>query len=296
MSRSNPIAEKVLAWYGLNSRALPWRETRDPYAIWVSEIMLQQTRVETVIPYYRRFLSLFPDVETLAAAPLQDVLKAWENLGYYSRARNLHRSAKLLMTETGGKLPETLEAWLLLPGVGTYTGSAIMSFAFGECLPAMDGNVRRVLCRLYALETRVDDQRSLEKMRKIAGTLVPSEDSSSFNQALMDLGATICTPRKPACGVCPVQSECQAFRRNLQEKLPPGKKRSPLPQRVMTAAVIHDRRGRFLVVQRTADGLLGGLWKLPGGERLGNESLAKTVVRTVRDELGVSRWWSRRSV
>lgn len=287
MSRLNPIARKVLAWYGRNGRSLPWRETQDPYAIWVSEVMLQQTRVETAIPYYRRFLSLFPDVRTLAAAPLQDVLKAWENLGYYGRARNLHKAARLLVAQTGGKVPEKLEAWLKLPGVGTYTASAIMSIAFGECVPAMDGNVRRVLSRLHAIGTRVDAPETLGRLRGIAGELVPPKDSSSFNQALMDLGAMVCTPQKPSCEACPVQRDCLAFSRNLQGAIPLGKKRSPLPLRVMTAALIRDRRGRYLVVRRPEEGLLGGLWKFPGGEKRGKETLAKAVARTVHEEVGV---------
>jgi A/G-specific adenine glycosylase len=288
MPYSSSVAKKLLAWYAKNRRSLPWRETRDPYAIWVSEVMLQQTRVDTVIPYYNRFLSLFPDVETLAKAPLQEVLKAWENLGYYGRVRNLHKAAKRVVTEMGGKLPETLEGWVDLPGIGTYTGSAILSIAYGLCLPAIDGNVRRVLCRLYAVDTPPDDPSTAERVREIAEGIIPSEDSSSFNQAIMDLGATICTPRKPACGVCPVRGCCLALGKSIQETLPLRKKRSPLPHKDMTAALIRDGRGRYLVARRSEEGLLGGLWKFPGGEKQGAESLSKTVVRTVREEVGVS--------
>ncbi len=287
MPRSNPITRRLLSWYTKEARSLPWRETQDPYAIWVSEVMLQQTRVDTVIPYYRRFLSLFPDVGSLAGASIEEVLKAWENLGYYSRARNLHKAARIVMSEMGGKLPGSLEAWMRLPGVGVYTASAILSFAFGKSLPAMDGNVRRVLSRLYALEGCIDDPATLGRIREIAEAIVPSRDASSFNQALMDLGATICTPRKPSCNECPVKGFCLAYSRNVQETLPIRKRRAPLPQKEMTAALIRDGRGRYLVVRRPEEGLLGGLWKFPGGERRGTETIKRAVARTVLEEVGV---------
>lgn len=283
----NAITERTLDWYAHHQRDLYWRHTRDPYLIWVSEIMLQQTQVETVIPYFRRFLSMFPTVQALAKASQQDVLKAWENMGYYARARNLHAAARQVVSNLEGKIPRSREALLSLPGIGPYTASAILSFAFGQRVPTLDGNVRRVLCRLFAIRTPLGQTQTERRLSELARDMVPDKDPSSFNQGLMDLGSAICTPKRPSCARCPLQEFCQAFQLKLQETLPITKKRGLLPQKQMTAGIIRNGQDRLLIVQRPSKGLLGGLWKFPGGERKKGEGLRKAIERTVMEELGV---------
>lgn len=285
---SKKITKRILRWYRENGRSLPWRQTRDPYAIWVSEVMLQQTRVETVVPFFNRFLSRFPTVKDLAESSLQDVLKTWENMGYYSRARNLHKSARLVSDEMEGRIPETYEGLIRLPGIGAYTASAILAFAFGKKILAMDANVSRVFTRFFCIVKYLDDPETASKLRELAAPyLSTTNDSSSFNQALMDLGATICTPRSPECGACPVRENCVACRLNMQGRLPLRRRREPIPHREMTAGLIRDRKGRFLVIQRPAHGLLGGLWKFPGGEKGRRETLPEALSRTIREEVGI---------
>jgi A/G-specific adenine glycosylase len=281
------IPHRLLRWYARNSRPLPWRQTRDPYAVWVSEVMLQQTRVETVIPYYSRVLSRFPTVETLAKASPQKVLKAWENMGYYGRARNLHSAAKEVVARWKGRVPGTREELLSLPGIGEYTAAAVLCFAFGESVPAVDGNVRRVLSRVYAVREPLERTETLKRLDQLAGGLVPPKQASSFNQALMDLGATVCTPRNPLCRECPLTDLCLAERQGLQGMLPITERHAPLPHKSMTAALIRDGSGRFLMVRRPPHGLLGGLWKFPGGEKTKGERLEEALVRTVREEMGI---------
>lgn len=283
----HPITEKILIWYAQHQRNLPWRKTRNPYRIWVSETMLQQTQVETVIPYYKRFLSRFPTIPSLAKSSLDEVLKAWENLGYYSRARNLHAAAGEIMTKGKGKMPKTLEALLTLPGFGPYTAAAILSFAFGERIATVDGNVRRVICRLFAIKESIHLGKTQQRISAIAAELVPEKDSASFNQGLMDLGASICSPRKPSCHLCPLSDLCQAFGKGLQHSLPVNKKRDPLPHKDITAGIIADAKGRLLITQRPMRGLLGGLWKFPGGERIPKETLEDALKRSVREELDI---------
>lgn len=281
------LTSRLLAWYAWNKRDLPWRRTQNPYHIWIAEIMLQQTRVDTVLPYYENFLSRFPSVEALAAAPLDVVLKTWENLGYYSRARNLHRAAKEMVGRFYGRVPETYEELRSLPGIGDYTAGAILSTAFGKPLPAVDGNARRVLSRLFAVTEPVDLAATQARLRKRAEDLMPKKSASAFNQALMELGATVCTPKAPSCDRCPVRVDCQAFESGRVEALPIKRGKAPLPCHLETAAVIHDSKGRLLLVRRFENGLLGGLWKLPGGRLKNGEDPAVGLTRAVRDELGV---------
>jgi A/G-specific adenine glycosylase len=285
--RSASIPKLVLRWYAEHQRDLPWRRTRNPYFIWVSEIMLQQTQVDTVLPYYSRFLSAFPTVESLAEASLQEVLKAWENLGYYSRARHLHLAAGEIATRWGGRIPSTEKDLLSLSGIGPYTAAAILSFAFGRKVATVDGNVRRILCRLFAIQEPLDRAHTLRRLHELAQELVPEDHSSPFNQGLMDLGASVCTPRNPSCSICPLQVLCMAKNKGLEKKLPVRKRRSPLAHKDITAGLIRDKQGRLLIVQRPSSGLLGGLWKFPGGTRKPHESLEKALKRTVRDELGI---------
>jgi len=256
--------------------------------VWVSEIMLQQTQVQTVLPYYRRFLTRFPTVRSLAATSVDEVLKAWENLGYYSRARHLHAAAGQIVKRWQGLLPSTEEELRLLPGIGAYTAGAIASIAYGIKAPALDGNVRRVLCRLFAVQGPLDQNRTQRRLRALAEALIPAGDPGRFNQGLMDLGAAVCTPRKPACDRCPLQDLCLAAARGLQEKLPLKRKRPTLPHKQMTAAILADKRGRYLVVQRPAQGLLGGLWGFPGGARQDGERPQESLRRAVKKDLGIA--------
>jgi A/G-specific adenine glycosylase len=282
-----PIAKALLTWYGPRRRILPWREHPDPYRVWISEIMLQQTQVETVIPYYYRFLNRFPDVAALAAAPLDDVLKVWENLGYYARARHLYRAARILVEKFNEKLPDTWEAIITLPGIGNYTAGAILSIAFGKCVPAVDGNARRVLSRLYGIREPVDRRETQKYLRTLAVSLIPETAPGSFNQALMDLGAMICTPKSPACAGCPLRMPCKARQDGVQDLLPMSEKKPPPPHERVTAAVIFNRQGQVLIVRRPARGLLASLWKFPGGIVGKKETLEEGLARTVKEELGI---------
>ena len=249
--------------------------------------MLQQTRVETVVPYYRLFIERFPTVEALARAPLGDVLKTWENLGYYARARNLHKAAGEIAARFGGRIPERLEEVIRLPGIGRYTAGAILSIAFGRAVPAVDGNVRRVISRLHAIEESVDDEEVRERIEELVRTLVPTRDPGRFNQALMELGAVCCTPKSPACPACPLQDECRARLQGLSHRLPVRGKKKTVPHREVVAAVIRDGEGRILIVQRPSRGLLGSLWKFPGGILDSGEPQDEGLKRIVRDELGL---------
>lgn len=288
-ARERRIAALLLAWYDDNRRELPWRREgrADPYAVWVSEIILQQTRVETAGPYFERFMARFPDVQSLAVAELQDVLKAWENLGYYTRARNLHRAARAVVRDHGGRLPQDRDSLLALPGIGPYTAGAVLSIAFGRREAAVDGNVRRVLCRLHEIREPLDRAPTLREVEARAAALVPADRPGAFNQALMDLGSGICTPRGPRCLICPLRVECGAARTGDAEALPVKKRRPPVPHRNAAGAVIRDERGRVLLVKRPDHGLLGGLWKLPGGEIEDGEEPARALERLVAAEVGL---------
>jgi len=283
-----PLGRQLLAWYRRNQRSLPWRKTSDPYRIWISEIMLQQTQVDTVIPYYHRFLKAFPTVSSLARAPLQNVLKVWENLGYYSRARNIHAAARMIVEKFSGRIPDNLEVIQTLPGIGQYTAGAILSIAYGQAIPAVDGNVRRILCRLFAIRKPVDDTREQKQLQKIAALLIPVKHPGDFNQALMDLGATICKAKNPDCSRCPVACHCQARFHDLQNVLPIIRKAPAIPHRQAASAVIRNSKGMLLVVQRPASGLLASLWKLPGGFIKSGEDTENSLRRSVKEELGIS--------
>lgn len=282
------LGRRLLAWYKRHGRTLPWRETADPYRIWISEIMLQQTRVDTVIPYYKRFLKRFLDVFALARAPLQDVLKTWENLGYYSRARHLHAAAGIIVGRFGGRIPDTPEDIRTLPGIGDYTAGAILSIAYGRAVPAVDGNVRRILSRVFAIDRPVNDPREQKHFFELAASLVPGKRASDFNQALMDLGATICRAKNPDCGVCPLASLCLARRGDLQNDLPVLRKSPAIPHRQAVAAVVRNGKGLLLVVQRPAAGLLASFWKLPGGFVQDDENREAGLRRCIKEELGLS--------
>ncbi|MFA6134193.1 MAG: A/G-specific adenine glycosylase [Phycisphaerae bacterium] len=280
------VRRQILAWWDKGHRDMPWRQSRDPYAIWVSEIMLQQTQVATVVPYYRRFLRAFPSVDALAAAPPEAVLKAWEGLGYYSRARNLHRAAQQIIERHGGKVPQGVAALRALAGVGRYTAGAIASIAFNRPEPVLDGNVKRVLCRLLAITGDPRKPAVERRLWAIAQSLVPAKRPGDFNQAVMDLGALVCTPMGARCSACPLQRRCLARKLGIVSKLPRKVRRKPLPHYDIAAAVIW--RGRKLLIDKRPNaGLLGGLWEFPGGKMHKGEKAAAAAVRESAEELGI---------
>lgn len=283
---SSPIPKLLLAWYRAGHRALPWRGVRDPYRIWVSEIMLQQTQVDTVIPYYRRWLRRFPSVRALAAAPEQDLLALWEGLGYYSRARNLHKAAQVVVSQYEGRLPRTLEGLRALPGIGPYTAAAIASLAFGVDAAVLDGNVKRVLARLFDFQADVKSPRGEKQLWERAQSLLPPGEAGDYNQAIMDLGATICSPRSPQCAICPVRKHCLARKLGVQLERPVPRAKAPLPQRTLAVGVIR-KRGRVLISQRPSDELLGGLWAFPAGEFIEGRSQPYSLKRAVKRDWGI---------
>ncbi len=280
------MAGPLLRWFRRTARDLPWRRTKDPYAIWVSEIMLQQTQVETVTPYYERFLLRFPTVESLASADIDTILKLWEGLGYYSRARSLHRAAGQVVREFGGHLPETREALLTLPGIGPYTAGAIASIAFDQREPLVDGNVTRVLCRLFLIRRNPRQPAVQKKLWQIARSLLPTSHVGHFNQALMELGSQVCVPRGPRCDVCPVRRVCRARIHDLQDQVPVRARRKKIPSYLVAVGVVF-RKGRILIDKRKPEGLLGGFWEFPGGKKEPRETLEQALFREVREELGI---------
>jgi A/G-specific adenine glycosylase len=278
------LLKKLIPWYRARQRRLPWRETKDPYKIWISEVMLQQTTVSAVLSYYQEWLGLFPNMEALARAPRQSVLKAWEGLGYYARARNLHRAAKIICREHAGKVPDDYEAALALPGFGPYIAAAVLSFAYGKPLPVLDANVRRVAMRLAGVRGRPGRRTDRALLDLIRG-FFPAKKGREFNQAMMELGALVCRPRNPSCLGCPIQKECLAFRRGEQEIIPAPQKTD---LRKVEAVVGIIRKGRrYLVQQRPRQGLLAGLWEFPGGKKEGGETLKEALRRELVEELDI---------
>lgn len=266
---------------------MPWRGHSDPYAVWVSEIMLQQTRVETVIPYFERWMARFPSLQALAQASQQEVLQAWEGLGYYSRVRNLHQAAQKVVAELDGEIPSQVEGLRRLPGVGQYTAGAIASIAFGRDEPALDGNIRRVLARLFDVDLQLGSPQAEQRLWQLARQVMPPGRAGDMNQALMDLGATVCTPREPTCAACPLCDVCQARRLGVQEQRPVVKPAAPVPHYLVTAAVIRRADGKILLARRPPEGLLGGMWEYPGGKLETGEDLPACLRREIREELGV---------
>lgn len=252
-----PLVTRLLRWFAQHKRDLPWRrEPRDPYHVWLSEVMLQQTQVATVIPYFERWLQQLPTLEALAAASLDEVLKLWEGLGYYARARNFHTAVQIVVREHGGRIPQTVEGLMALPGIGRYTAGAMASLAFNAHAPVLDGNVKRVLSRVFGLRAPGDDE-----LWRLAESLLPKGRAGAFNEALMELGATVCTPRAPKCPLCPLNALCKAFASGNPETYPAKATKKATPHYDVITAVIVDRYGRVLMGQRPRDGLLGGLWE-----------------------------------
>ncbi len=284
------VRKRLLPWFAQNARDLPWRaEPRPPYAVWISEIMLQQTRVDTVIPYFLRFLARFPDPASLAAAPLQDVLKLWEGLGYYTRARQIHKAAQLLVRDHGGRLPSDPAQLAALPGLGPYTTAAVASFAFGIPLAVLDGNVIRVLARLLALPDDVGLPATKKKLQLLADALLLKDQPGAVNEAWMELGAILCTPRAPRCPDCPLRAVCRAAQLNTPEAFPKKKKKMKVPHKVVGAAVILNAKNQILIAQRKAEGgMLAGLWEFPGGKIAEGETMPQCIARELKEEMGIT--------
>ncbi len=277
------IRSQLLCWFSKHQRQLPWRAEYHPYHVWISEIMGQQTQIERVVHYFNNWISLFPDVESVAAASEQSILKAWEGLGYYSRARNIHRAAALLVCEHDAEVPRNYKALLGLPGIGPYTAAAIMSIAFNEPLPLQDANVERVLCRMLDLDLPVKHIVTRQRIKSFSEDLLPGDEPRSFNQALMELGALVCRPQAPECSCCPVRRCCLALAAGTVHERPvPAEKQRKIDIVMACAIIIHD--GRLYIQQRLADDVWGGLWEFPGGRLKKGEAPEQAAVREVAEE------------
>ena len=277
----------LLRWFSRHQRDLPWRRNRTAYRVWVSELMLQQTRADQALPYYTSFMKRFPSLRALAEAPRADVLKQWEGLGYYARARRAHETAKFLTKHKAGRFPRTYDALLELPGVGPYTAAAIASFCFGEDVAVLDGNVIRVLSRLLAYDNDVTSTSAKKDLLAWAHAILPRGRSAEFNEAVMELGALICSPRKPSCETCPMRRVCSAYEGGDPTPYPVKKKRGRVPHKIVGAGVVVNSRGQVLIAQRRDGDMLGGLWEFPGGKLEKGETMAACIARELDEELGI---------
>ncbi|MGB8540568.1 MAG: A/G-specific adenine glycosylase [Candidatus Acidiferrales bacterium] len=266
LAQLKTFQKRLLRWFRAHKRDLPWRASRDPYRIWVAEVMLQQTRIAAVMPYYDRFLHQFPDVESLASAPTAEVLKLWSGLGYYSRARNLHRAAKEIVAQHNRKFPRTLDEALELPGIGTYTAAAVLSIAYDVPLGVVDGNVARVLARLRAIPDDLRQPRRWRELANIAQNWLPRDAAGDWNQALMELGEVICTPQIPRCEICPVSKWCRAYKLGLTDKIPAPRIKRATEHIKIAAAILRDARGRTILVKDPGAHdhvLFSRMWQFP---------------------------------
>jgi A/G-specific adenine glycosylase len=278
------FTKDLLRWYGRHHRNLSWRETSDPYAIWVSEVMLQQTTVQAVIPYYEKWLTLFPDLGSLAREPLRKVLKAWQGLGYYARARHMRQAAQVLVKRYDSRFPRRYEELRRLPGFGPYTTAAILSLVFDLPYPVLDANVRRVVMRLARMSGGPNAKKDKLLMERLLGW-IPRKKPGLFNQAMMELGALVCRPHGPLCLLCPVSAFCRAYEAGDQEIIPSPKKRSSTKIEAVVGIIRKD--GKYLIQKRPSSGLLADLWEFPGGKREPGETLVEALRRELREELGV---------
>ncbi len=273
---------RLRAWYSDHQRKLPWRQTQDPYRIWISEIMLQQTTVQAVIPYYTRWMQLFPDMHTLSKAPLQKVLRAWQGLGYYQRAKNLHQASKIIMTTYGGQMPRKYDDLKSLPGFGPYTTAAVLSIAFDMPYLAVDANIRRVLMRLLKLPRKATASIDKQLLQSIS-PLLPQKRMGIFNQAMMELGSLICRSKNPLCLLCPLIDFCSAYKAGKQEIIPIRAKRGY--KKIEAVIGIIENRGKFLIQKRPSTGLLADLWEFPGGKIERGETAATALKREIKEEI-----------
>ena len=280
------LRKQLLEWYKRNHRELPWRDTDNPYHIWVSEVMLQQTQVNTVIPYYHKFIKRFPSIKSLAESDMQDVLKVWEGLGYYARARNFHRAVRIVLKEYDGNIPRKIEAFQKLPGVGDYIASAVSSIAFRQPYAVVDGNVKRVLARVFLVESPVNGSDSHKAFKKNADQLLDPERPGIFNQAVMELGALVCRPKNPLCDHCPLEKICCAFRRGQVAEFPKKNPKKSIPLYYIAVGVVY-KNDRVLITQRKPEGLLGGLWEFPGGKIKKGEGAHQACVREIKEEVNL---------
>ncbi|OLO28213.1 A/G-specific adenine glycosylase [Alkalihalophilus pseudofirmus] len=260
--------EQLVNWFEEHKRDLPWRKTRDPYRIWVSEIMLQQTRVDTVIPYYNNFIQKFPTLQDLAFAEEQEILKAWEGLGYYSRVRNLQAAVREVAEEYGGKVPDTKEKISQLKGVGPYTAGAVLSIAYNKPEPAVDGNVMRVISRVLLIEEDIGKVKTRTIFERALSKMISKQKPSEFNQGLMELGALVCTPKSPGCLLCPVREYCRAYHAGKEKSLPIKEKKTKVKAKDMAAIVLRNNTGEVLIERRPETGLLAKLWQFPNIETI----------------------------
>ena len=279
--------EALLGWYQVEKRDLPWRRSGDPYHVWISEVMLQQTQVVTVIPYFERFMARFPTIVDLANADQAEVLKMWEGLGYYARARNFQKAAQVVRDQYGGEIPRSYDDFRSLPGVGPYIAAAVQSIAFEEPYAVVDGNVKRVLARLFQMDAAVNDTTAHKHFAPVANQLLAEAEAGDYNQALMELGALICRPSSPDCSNCPVADFCSALQHNTVGDFPKRKVRQKTPEYQVVAAVIRNN-GKMLIVRRPEDGLLGGLWEFPNGRYGADEAPQVACVRTIRETTGLA--------
>jgi len=286
-SEIQSLRKALVDWYLANLRELPWRIASDPYPVWVSEVMLQQTQVATVLPYYHEFLKRFPNLQKLARANLQEVLKAWEGLGYYARARNLHKAAKVVINQHQGHIPRSWQDLRQLPGVGDYIAAAVLSIAFNQPYAVVDGNVKRVLSRLFVMKEPVNQSPSKKIFQQAAADLLDTQKPGTFNQALMELGAIVCKPRNPLCRACPVQTWCMAYQNDRISEFPRKIKRQATPQYPVAVGVVF-KDDRVLITRRKAEGLLGGLWEFPGGKIEKNEKAEAACIREIKEEVNLA--------
>ena len=280
------LRKELLKWYQAHHRDLPWRRSNNPYRIWVSEVMLQQTQVRTVLDYYRRFITKFPNIKRLAESDMEAVLKAWEGMGYYARARNLHRAANIVLQDYGGRIPQQWEAFHSLPGVGDYIAAAVLSIAFNQPHAVVDGNVKRLLARLFRIHAPVNRTGSHRRFKEAAGKLLDCRQPGNFNQAMMELGAVICKPRNPLCDFCPINEHCRAFATRQVAAFPKRQKTKATPQYHIAVGVIF-KNERVLITRRKTEGLLGGLWEFPGGKIKDGESAQSACIREIKEEVNL---------
>mgnify|MGYP001189299984 CR=1 FL=1 len=274
----------LLHWYSNNKRALPFRKTNDPYKIWVSEVMLQQTQIKTVIPFYNRWVKEYPTLKSAANANLDKLLKIWEGLGYYGRCRNFHKALKIVEQKYKGEIPNELDEFLTLPGVGQYTAGAVLSIAYQKCIPAIDGNVIRVMARILGIKNLT--AKNQRRLKSNVQKLIPITKPGNFNQGLMELGALVCTSIRPSCEICPLSNFCKAYKYKEPELYPLKKKKKVNPHYIVVAGIIW-RDDKFFIQKRDQNAMLGGLWEFPGGKVENGESLKAALSREIKEECNI---------